>query len=94
MTNDVTFSLSQLVWLCGRIMGIVAFLTWAMKPIKTLDNHEKRIEVLERSAQEQKKTDRYITSALNAMVNHMIDGNSTDELKRVRDEFQDRIINQ
>ena len=93
MQTDITFSLSQLIWICGGIMGIVAFLSWAMKPLRKLDDHELRIHSLEKAAQEQKKTDNYITSALNAIINHMIDGDNTEELKAVRKTFQNEIIN-
>ena len=92
MQNDITFSLSQIIWICGGIMAIVAFITWIMKPVKKIDDHERRIENLEKSFEESKTTDRYITRALNAIVNHMIDGNGISELKKVRDEFQDEII--
>lgn len=93
MQSDVTFSLSQIIWICGGILGIAAFIAWAAKPFKKLDDHERRIDHLEKSFEESKATDRYITRALNAIVNHMIDGNGISELKKVRDEFQDEIIN-
>lgn len=93
MTSDITFSLSQLIWICGGIMAIVAFVAWAAKPFKKLSEHERRITTLEETVEDSKKTDRYITRALNAIVNHMIDGNGISELKKVRDEFQDEIIN-
>ena len=92
MQSDITISLSQLIWICGGIMGIAAFISWAMRPIKKVDDHERRITTLEKSVEESKVTDRYITRALNAIVNHMIDGNGISELKKVRDEFQDEII--
>lgn len=93
MTNDVTFSLSQVIWLCGGVMAIVACVGWLMKPIKKLDDHETRIKALEQQEAERKATDRYTTKALNAIVNHMIDGNGIDRLKEVRDEYQNEIIN-
>ena len=93
MQSDVTFSLAQAIWLCGGIMAIVAFIGWLMKPIKKLDDHESRIKVLEQQEQERKATDRYTTKALNAIVNHMIDGNGVDKLREVRDEYQNEIIN-
>ena len=93
MQSDVTFSLAQVIWLCGGIMAIVAFIGWLMKPIKKLDDHETRIKALEQQEQERKATDRYTTKALNAIVNHMIDGNGIDRLKEVRDEYQNEIIN-
>lgn len=93
MQNDVTFSLAQVIWLCGGLMAIVACIGWLMKPIKKLDDHEQRIKNLEQQEAERKATDRYTTKALNAIVNHMIDGNGIDRLKEVRDEYQNEIIN-
>lgn len=93
MEQDVTFSLAQVIWLCGGIMAIVAFVGWLMKPIKKLDDHENRIKTLEQQEAERKATDRYTTKALNAIVNHMIDGNGVDKLREVRDEYQEQIIN-
>lgn len=92
MTNDITFSLSQLVWLATGITALVAFITWAMKPIKKIDDHENRIQVLEKSADERKQTDQFMMKSMNAIVNHMIDGNGVDQLKQVRDEYQNEII--
>ena len=93
MQNDVTFSLAQVIWLCGGLMAIVAFVGWLMKPINKLNDHEQRIKTLEQQEAERKATDRYTTKALNAIVNHMIDGNGIDRLKEVRDEYQNEIIN-
>ena len=92
MQNDVTFSLSQLIWLAGGVLALWAFIKWAVTPFKKLDDHEIRIAALEKAEQDRKVTDRYTTKALNAIVNHLIDGNSTDKLKEVRDEYQDQII--
>lgn len=92
MEQDVTFSLAQIVWLCGGVMAIAALVKWVMTPIKKLDNHESRITNLEQQEQERKATDRYTTKALNAMIVHMIDGNGIDKLKEVRDEYQEQII--
>ena len=93
MQNDVTFSLAQIVWLCGGIMAIVAVVKWLMTPIKKIDDHEHRISTLEQQEAERKATDRYTTKSLNAIVNHMIDGTGIDKLKEVRAESQAEIIN-
>ena len=93
MQSDVTFSLAQVIWICGGLMVVIGFVGWLMKPIKKLDDHEQRIKALEQQEQERKATDRYTTKALNAIVNHMIDGNGIDRLKEVRDEYQNEIIN-
>lgn len=93
MQNDYTVSLAQVVWLCGGIMAIAALVKWLITPFKKIDNHEHRITNLEKAEAERKATDRYTTKALNAIVNHMIDGNGIDRLKEVRDEYQNEIIN-
>lgn len=93
MQTDITFSVSQLLWVVGGITALAAFIKWASTPFKTIENHESRIQVLEKAEEQRKATDRYTTRALNAIVNHMIDGNGVDELKKVRSEYQDEIIN-
>ena len=93
MNSDITISLSQIFWIVGGITAVAAFLKWAMQPIRAIENHETRIKVLEKAEEERKATDRYTAKALNAIVNHMIDGNGIDKLKEVRDEYQDQIIN-
>lgn len=92
MANDITISLSQVIWLCGGILGVAAFVSWIMKPFKKIDDHETRIKVLEETADERKQTDQFMMKSLNAIVNHMIDGNGIDQLKQVRDEYQNEII--
>ena len=92
MQNDFTISASQLLWAIGGITALATFITWLMKPFKKLDDHENRITVLEGTAVERKQTDQFMMKSLNAIVNHMIDGNNTEELKRVRDEYQNEII--
>ena len=93
MQNDITISFAQLVWVVGGVTALGAFLKWALTPIRKLDEHEKRIASLEKAEQARKATDRYTTKALNAIVNHMIDGNGIDKLREVRDEYQEQIIN-
>ncbi len=92
MQNDITISLAQTLWLIGGITAVVTFVTWIMKPFKKIDDHENRIAALEESRAERKQTDQYMMSALNALVNHMIDGNGIDELKKVRNDYQEQII--
>ena len=92
MTNDVTISLAQTVWFIGGITALVTFITWLLKPIKKLEDHETRIKTLEETADERKKTDQFMMKSMNAIINHMIDGDNTDELRRVRDEYQNEII--
>ena len=92
MQNDVTISLAQTLWLIGGITAVVTFVSWILKPFRKIDDHETRIQVLEKSADERKQTDQFMMKSLNAIVNHMIDGNGVDQLKQVRDEYQNEII--
>lgn len=94
MQSDVTISLAQTVWIVGSIMAIGAFVAWCMKPFKKIENHETRIESLEKANDEQRQTNQLMLQMQNAMLNHMIDGNGQDELKRARDAYQREIINQ
>lgn len=88
-TNDITFSLAQLLWLIGGITALGAFIKWVSTPFKKIDDHELRIASLEKAESERKSTDKYIKSALNAIINYMIDNDTgVDELKKVRSEFQ------
>lgn len=54
MQTDITFSLAQTVWLIGGVTAIAAFVSWLMKPIKKLEDHETRIKTLESTAGEEK----------------------------------------
>lgn len=93
MENDFVISFSQLLWLIGGATAIGAFIKWISTPFKQIENHEQRIAVLEKAETDRKATDRYTTKALNAIVNHMIDGNGIEKLREVRDEYQNEIIN-
>ena len=90
--NDITISLAQLLWIIGGITALGAFIKWVSTPFKRIDDHENRIKVLESSHEERKATDRFMMKSLNAIVNHMIDGNGVEQLKQVRDEYQNEII--
>lgn len=92
MQNDVTISLSQMVWLLGGLTAVYTFLQWALKPLKRIDDHESRIKTLEETADERRQTDSFMMESMNAIINHMIDGNGQSELKKVRDKYQSEII--
>ena len=89
---DATISLNTVFWLVAGIAGIIGLIKVFKKPFDQLDDHEHRLKALEKSRIERKQTDQYIMRALNSIVNHMIDGNSIDKLKEVRDEYQEHII--
>lgn len=89
---DATISLNTVFWAVAGIAGIIALYKTLKKPFDKLNDHELRLKAIEDNQKERKHTDRYMLKALNAMVNHMIDGNGIDKLKEVRDEYQENII--
>lgn len=89
---DATVSLSAIFWLCAGLVSIWGVYKIVKRPFNQLDDHEHRIKRLEKSTEERKGTDTLILRSLNAMVNHMIDGEAIDKLKEVRDDLQNDII--
>lgn len=83
---DVAFTLNQLVWFIGGVTAIVVAIKAIIKPFKEIENHEDRLNKLE-------ETNEYIAKAVNALVNHAIDGNDISRLKDVRDEYQSKMLN-
>ena len=89
---DQTFTLSTLVAILAAVMTIGGFFAWINKPLEQIKDHERRIKAQEDEAEKRDAREKFTIAALNALVNHMIDGNNTDELRRVRDEYQREII--
>lgn len=89
---DYQISLSAVFWLVGGIAAVIALMRTLMKPFNQIDDHERRIKQLEDDRAERRKTDTLILRSLNAITNHMIDGNGIDKLRDVRDDLQNSII--
>lgn len=89
---DYTISLSTVFWLVGGIAAVIALIRTFRKPFDQLDDHERRLKELEADRAERRKTDTLILKSLNAITNHMVDGNGRDKLISVRDELQNNII--
>lgn len=91
---EATISLSTLFWICSGIAGLYAVYKIIKGPFVQLDDHERRINKLEDDHKERRETDQLILRSLNAMVNHLIDGNNTTEMIDVRKDLQNNIIKQ
>lgn len=89
---DYTISLATVFWLVGGIAAVIALIRTFRKPFDQLDDHERRIHNLEDEKEQRQKTDDLILRSLNAMMNHMIDGNGVEEMKAVRKDFQDSAL--
>lgn len=89
---NAQISLNTLFWLVGGIAAVIALIRTIRKPFDQIDDHERRIKNLEEDRKERKQTDKLILRSLNAITNHMIDGNGVTELRKVRDDLQNSII--
>ena len=89
---NAQISLNTLFWLVGGIAAVIALIRTVRKPFAQIDDHERRIHNLEDEKEQRQKTDDLILRSLNAMMNHMIDGNGVEEMKAVRKEFQDSAL--
>ena len=84
--TDITINLAELVWLVGAITALVVAIKAIFKPFKEIEDHDKRLDKMEKSVA-------YIAKAVNALVNHAIDGNDIEKLKNARDEYQSNMLN-
>ena len=89
---NASIDLQTLFWICSGIAALVAVYKIVRAPFAQVADHERRITSIETSISTQKATDKLILKSLNAITNHMIDGNSVDKLKEARDELQQGII--
>ena len=89
---NASIDLTTLFWICSGIAGIYAVWKIVKGPFVKLDEHERRISSVEKTLIERKDTDTLILKSLNAITNHMIDGNSIEKLKASRDDLQRGII--
>ena len=89
---NASISLTTLFWLCSGIGAIIGIYKIAKQPFVKLDDHETRLKHLEKMSEERKSTDILLMKSLNAITNHMIDGNGIDKLREARDELQREII--
>ena len=89
---NASVDLQTLFWICSGIAALVAVYKIVRAPFAQVADHERRITSIETSISTQKATDKIILKSLNAITNHMIDGDSVDKLKEARDELQQGII--
>lgn len=89
---NTSIDLTTLFWICSGLAGMYAVWKIVKGPFVKLDDHERRITSVEKTLIERKDTDTLILKSLNAITNHMIDGNGIEKLKASRDELQRGII--
>jgi hypothetical protein len=91
-----TINLETVIKIMAAIATVYGGAVILAKPIKgvvdTIGKHDKEIRDLQKAVEENSKDNKTIMSALMAMVNHMIDGNGIEGLKKVRDDLQKDLI--
>ena len=84
---------TTLVSLASGIVGIVALLKLLNSPLDKIKQHDEDIKRLKEQNAKQSEFEKVILNSLQAITNHMIDGNGIDKLKASRDELA-RSINE
>lgn len=83
---------TTLVSIASGIMAIVALAKLINAPLDKIKQHEEDIKELKKQNTKQNEFEKVILNSLQAITNHMIDGNGIDKLKASRDELS-RSIN-
>lgn len=90
--NDWTITGGQLLWILGAIGTAAVAWKYISAPFKQLDAHEREIAALKAAVDQIGENQKTTLSTLMAMVNHMIDGNGIDGLRKVRNDLQKELI--
>lgn len=83
---------TTLVSIASGIMAIVALAKLINAPLDKIKQHDEDIKKLKEQNAKQGEFEKVILNSLQAITNHMIDGNGIDKLKASRDELS-RSIN-
>lgn len=82
---------TTIVSLCSGIAAIIALAKLINAPLDKIKDHDKDIKDLKEAAKKRSEIDKAILNGLQAMTNHMIDGNGVDKLKESRNELQKAV---
>lgn len=82
---------TTVVSVASGIMAIVALVKFVTTPVNQIKENSAAIKAIETGEVTRKQMDRAILNALQAITNHLIDGNGVQKLKDSRDELQRAI---
>lgn len=82
---------TMLVSIASGIMAIVALVKLINSPLDKIKQHDEDIKKLQEQNKKQSEFEKVILNSLQAITNHMIDGNGIDKLKASRDELSKSI---
>lgn len=83
---------TTLVSISSGIMAIVALVKLVNTPLDQIKRHDEDIKDIKKQIAKQGEIDKAMLNGLQAITNHMIDGNGIEKLKASRDELS-RTIN-
>ena len=82
---------TTLVSISSGIMAIVALVKLVNTPMEKIKQHDEDIKKLKERDAKQSEFQKVTLNSLQAITNHMIDGNGIDKLKASRDELSKSI---
>jgi len=83
---------TTLVSISSGVMAIVALVKLVNTPLDKIKQHDEDIKKIKEQNEKQSQFQKVTLNSLQAITNHMIDGNGIDKLKASRDELS-RSIN-
>lgn len=82
---------TTLVSIASGVMAIVALVKLINTPLDKIKQHDEDIKKLKEQNAKQGEFEKVILNSLQAITNHMIDGNGIEKLKASRDELSKSI---
>lgn len=82
---------TTIVSLCSGVAAIIALVKLINAPLDKIKDHDRDIKELKEQSKKQSEIDRAMLTGLQAITNHMIDGNGVDKLKESRTNLQNAI---
>lgn len=80
-----------IISLCSGLVTIFGLIKIIRTPFSTIKQNQDDIAELKKESKKHAEIDKAILNGLQAITNHMIDGNGVDRLRASRDELQHAI---
>ena len=82
---------TTIVSLCSGVTAIIALVKLINAPLDKIKDHDRDIKELKENQKKQSEIDKALLTGIQAITNHMIDGNGVDKLKQSRTDLQNAI---
>lgn len=92
MSGDTSFTMNQLLWAIGAFGSIFGvYKIWKAYVLKRT-KQEEAVEKLEKQMTDLQASDSIMLQTLLAILNHSIDGNGIDGMKKIRVDLENYIV--